>query len=83
VKRIVALVAGGLGIGALLGRRLRRQPVPAEPDSAHAEELRAKLAESRAAQNGEVVVAPEPESDLAARRREVHERAKRSLDELG
>jgi hypothetical protein len=82
VKRILALAAGGLGLGALLRRRLRRGSAPPETDTALAEELRAKLAESRAAQNGDVA-APEPESDLAARRREVHERAKRSLDELG
>jgi hypothetical protein len=82
VKRFLAIAAGGLGIGAFLRRR-RRASKPVEPENnAFAEELREKLAESRAAESA----APEAtslETDLEARRREVHERAKRSIEELG
>jgi hypothetical protein len=81
VKRFLAIAAGGLGIGAYLRRR-RRSAKPVEQESSLAEELRAKLAESRAAEAAE----PAPtslETDLEARRREVHERAKRSIEELG
>ena len=82
MKRLLAVVAGGLGIGALLRRRRRSSP-PAAPEVSLAEELRAKLAESRAAET-EAAVEPTPmETDLEARRREVHERAQRSIDELG
>jgi hypothetical protein len=66
MKRLLAFVLGALGLRALLARR--RQPaVEASP----ADDLRAKLAEARAE--------PEPEPD---RRAEVHERARRALDEL-
>ena len=82
MKRLLAVVAGGLGIGALLRRR-RRASAAVEPESSLADELRAKLAESRAAE-GEAPTQPTTlETDLEARRREVHERAKRSIDELG
>ena len=83
MKRLLAVFAGGLGIGALLRRRRRAHP-PVEPESSLAEELRSKLAESRAAEAE--VAAAEPvsvETDLEARRREVHERARGSIDELG
>ena len=78
MKRLLAVLAGGLGIGALLRRRRRRAEPPAPPP---AEVLREKLAESRAAET-ETVTAPE-EGDLDARRRDVHERARQSLDDLG
>jgi hypothetical protein len=82
VKRLLAVFAGGLGIGALLRRR-RRSSAPVQPESSLADELRATLAESRAAE-AEAAVEPAPaETDVEARRREVHERAKRSIDELG
>jgi hypothetical protein len=83
VKRLLALVAGGLGLGALLRRRGRRA-APAEP----AEELRVKLAEARAMvderetfEAGETPVDEVP--DVEARRADVHERARRAIDELG
>jgi hypothetical protein len=82
VKRFVAAVIGGVGIGALLRRRRRSAP-PVAPESSLADELRTKLAESRAAE-ADAVVEPAPvETDLEARRREVHERAKKSIEELG
>lgn len=82
MKRLLAVFAGGLGIGALLRRRRRAQP-SVEPESSLAEELRSKLAESRAAEAEAAAAEPVAvESDLEARRREVHERARGSIDEL-
>jgi len=73
VKRVLALAAGVFGVRALLRRRRRNDPPVGE--------LRAKLAESRT-----VSTPPEPEpepvDDVAARRAEVHEQARRSIDEL-
>ena len=76
MKRLLALLVGGLGIRALL-RRLGR-PLPT---GSPVEELRAKLAETRP---------PEPEDDaepeapdVDARRAGVHERARRAIEELG
>jgi hypothetical protein len=85
MKRLVAVFVGGLGFGALLRRRRRVVPaaVPADTDSL-AEELRAKLAESRVAAEQPVAEEPVAEpSDLDARRRDVHDRARQALDELG
>ena len=76
MKRLLALLAGGLGIGALLRRR-RRAAVAAAP----ADELRARLAETRAEPPGPEP--PEPAGDVASRRADVHERARRAIDELG
>jgi hypothetical protein len=84
MKRFLAVAAGGLGVGALLRRRRRRA---AEPASDPAEELRAKLAESRSIvderevdEAGETPI--DQAADPAARRAEVHERARQALDEL-
>jgi hypothetical protein len=86
-------VVGALGLGAVWRRRRRRgKPdelaASSEPDPA--EELRAKLAESKAAAPGD---APEPAEPVApegngspidpeVRRRAVHERARASIDDL-
>ena len=82
--RLIALLLGGFGLGAYLRRRRRRQP---ELDYSPADELRSKLAESRAA--GESEPEPEPgpaeeslDSDLERRRREVHDRARGAMDDL-
>ena len=85
MKRFLAAFVGGLGLGALLRRRRRpiSAPVVVDTDSL-AEELRAKLAESRAAPDAPVVDEPAaPPSDLDSRRRDVHDRARQALDELG
>ncbi len=91
MKRFAAVFIGGLGFGALLRRRRRTVPelAPADTDSL-AEELRAKLAASRAAAEEPVAREPvveEPSaaepSDLDSRRRDVHDRARQALDELG
>jgi hypothetical protein len=95
VKRWLAVVAGGFGLAAYLRRR-RRRSAAAEVEPA--DELRAKLAESRQEQEpvtGAVETpasqlgheeAPRPEEephdDLGERRRDVHERARQALDEL-
>jgi hypothetical protein len=78
VKRLLALIAGGLGLRVLLRRRTRAAAV-SEP----ADELRAKLAETRADDE------PEPSANGTAsdgsvdsRRADVHERARRAIDEL-
>jgi hypothetical protein len=80
VGRLVALVLGGFGLGAYIRRRRRRRP---ELVPSPAEELRSKLAESRAAEL-EPPAPPEPtlEADLAERRRDVHERARGAIDDL-
>jgi len=66
------VVLGALGLGALL-KRHRPAPVATGPDPA--DDLRAKLAETRTPE-------PEPEPDVAARRADVHERARQAIDEL-
>ena len=54
MKRLVALILGGLGLGALLRRRqAASSPSPAE-------DLRARLAESRATAEAQVEDAAEP-----------------------
>ncbi len=72
--RLIALILGGLGLGALIRRRRRRN---AEPEYSPADELKAKLAESRAAEEEPVL-----ETDLEARRRDVHDRARGAIDDL-
>jgi hypothetical protein len=70
------------GLVALAAYLLRRRPVPAVavgPDVDPAEELRRKLDETRARAEPE---AAELSDDLDARRREVHERARASTDEM-
>lgn len=74
MKRLLALVAGGLGLGALLKRRTRPAPLGPSP----AEELRAKLA---------VTKEPEPEPAVEPtvddRRADVHAKARRAMQDLG
>ena len=81
VKRLVALLLGGLGLRALF----RSRPAPVTgPDPA--EELRARLAANKTA---EPVPASEPEPEPAPapegveeRRADVHARARQALDDL-
>ena len=84
--RLIALLLGGFGLGAYLRRRRRPGLEPSPAD-----ELKAKLAESRATTPAadapvETEAVPEPEAtladDLEARRREVHERARGAIDDL-
>jgi hypothetical protein len=84
VKRLLAALAGLLGLAWLRSRSA--PPPPLRPDPAEA--LRAKLAEARAAddreefESGEKPVDEVPDDDVQARRRDVHARARRQIDEL-
>ena len=79
MKRLLALVAGGLGLRALLRRRSRPLLSPSP-----AEDLRAKLAQTKASEPE-----PEPEPDSAqqetveGRRADVHAKARQAIDDLG
>jgi predicted Zn-dependent protease len=92
MKRLLALVAGGLGLRALLRRRSRPALSPSP-----AEDLRAKLAQTKVAEPEPVPVAapepdpepePEPEPDAAqpetveGRRADVHAKARQAIDDL-
>jgi hypothetical protein len=80
VKRLLAALAALLGIAYFK----RKKPLQQQPDPA--DELRAKLAEARAAddreefESGEQAVDEVP--DVETRRRDVHERARAQIDEL-
>jgi hypothetical protein len=85
MKGFLMMVVGGLGLGALLRRRRRHPVVELGPDPAA--ELRAKLAESKSAADGEAGAEPEPARDdlppdPQSRRTDVHERARATIDEL-
>ncbi len=74
MKRLIALLLGGLGLRALLQRRQR----PALEASPAAADLRAKLAEARSSGPPP----EEPAQDVASRRADVHDRARQAIDEL-
>ena len=79
MKRLLALLLGGLGLRAYL----RRRTAPAlEPSPA--DDLRAKLAESRATVEAEREDADSGETpvDVDARRADVHARARQAIDDL-
>jgi hypothetical protein len=78
VKRLLALLLGGLGLRALLVRRRHTAALGPSP----ADDLRAKLAESRATADAQVEDAAEPETPVDDRRADVHARARRAIDEL-
>jgi hypothetical protein len=80
---LVAIVAG-LGIGFLVRRWRQQSAPPPSPQTTLADDLREKLAESRAAEAApETVSEPAAEDDVDARRREVHERAREAIEKLG
>jgi hypothetical protein len=74
MKRLLALVAGGLGLRAILKRRSRPAPLGPSP----AEELRAKLAVTK-----EPEPEPIPEPTVDDRRADVHARARQAMQDLG
>ena len=78
MKRLLALVAGGLGLRALLKKRSRPAPSPAD-------DLRAKLAQAKVA---ELQPESQPESQVQTgsiddRRADVHAKARQAIDDLG
>ena len=76
MRRLYAWLAGFVG-GAAVYRALKRtsrSAVEVDPAS----ELKAKLAEARAGDEK----APEPDPDVEARRRSVHDRAREAIDEM-
>jgi hypothetical protein len=84
MKRLLALVAGGLGLGALVRRRRGRLALSPSP----ADDLRAKLESSKGLEaeraefeSGEIPV--DQVADVDVRRAGVHARARRAIDELG
>jgi hypothetical protein len=88
MRRLAVLVSGGLGLG-VVWRRLRRGGGH-ELESDPAAELRARLAEAKAADRPEAerpVEEPAAEDsgvlDPVSRRRAIHERARGAIDELG
>jgi len=87
MRRLVGWIGGAVG-GFTAYRLLRRRPnVAAEGPDERADELRAKLAESRAEEPvADVPVAdepPEPEPESPdERRRRVHEEGRAALDEM-
>jgi hypothetical protein len=90
VRKLVTWLLVTLGIAALV-RRLKRRQEPAEaepvgtpaqaPAGDPADELRQKLAESRAAGETEEA-SPPPEETVDERRSEVHEQGRATLDEM-
>jgi hypothetical protein len=94
VRSRLAVLLGGAAVAAAAAYRALRPrrglQAPAEPDS-HADELRAKLEESRAVvaereefEEAEVPVdqADEIAADVGDRRRAVHERGRRVAEEM-
>jgi hypothetical protein len=80
VRRYLAVTAGALGLGAVLRRRRRRRAH--ELESSPADELREKLAESRAAEVHQATTSAASQDDVSGRRRDVHESARSAIDEL-
>ena len=81
MKRLLALVAGGLGLRAILRRRSRPALSPAP-----AEELRAKLAQTKSQDvPSEAQREPEPAQpeSVEERRADVHSKARQAIDDLG
>jgi len=79
VKRLLALLLGGLGLRALIRRG--RSPAPLGPSPA--DDLRARLDETRAEEPApEAPAAPEAEPAGDDRRADVHARARAAIDEL-
>jgi hypothetical protein len=76
VKRLLALVAGGLGLRALWKRRSRPALAP-DP----AEDLRAKLAQTKA-QEPEPEPQPTQPASVEGRREDVHAKARQAIDDL-
>ena len=88
MSRLYAWVTGaaaGLGAYRLLTRRRRGagkpQPAPVPEQDRRAEELRERLAETRADAPAEPEAEAAP-ADVESRRREVHEQGRAAIDEM-
>ena len=77
MKRLLALLLGGLGLRALLKSRTA---APLGPDPADG--LREKLAVAKATAEAQIEDAAEPESTVDDRRADAHAKARAALDEL-
>ena len=93
MRRLIGWTAGIVGIAALARLLARRRPrhAPSPPASAqppvddHAEALRRKLDETRAAEEREPTAAPEPDApkeSLAVRRARVHAKAQKAIEAM-
>ena len=93
VRRLIKIALIALGIRWFLRWRKRRQEQARLEDaptsttvtaveSDHADELRQKLAESRADEPGLVDANPTPEEAVEDRRAAVHEQGRAALDEM-
>jgi hypothetical protein len=78
VKRLFAVLAGVLGLRALLRRR--HPVIAAGPDPADG--LRRRLAETRTTAEEQHEEAASPEPAVDDRRADVHASARRAIDEL-
>ena len=78
MKRLLALLIGGLGLRALLRSR---RPAPA-PLKRPADDLRQKLAEARATVEEQIEETESAETRVDDRRADVHARARKTIDEL-
>ena len=89
MRRLLFVAAVALGVWAVLRwRRGRSAPAePFAPESSPADDLAARIAESRAAEAAAPAEPPEDQpadgdSAVEGKRRDVHERARQSIDEL-
>jgi hypothetical protein len=83
MRRLLTGIVVTLGIAALLRRLRRRKATEAEsspPDQDPADELRAKLAETRA--DEETPAEPPTSATVEERRAEVHEQGRSAVDEM-
>jgi hypothetical protein len=78
MKRLLALVAGGLGLRALLKRRSRPALSPSPAD-----DLRAKLAQTKSQETQQAEPAPAQPESVEGRRADVHAKARQAIDDLG
>jgi hypothetical protein len=86
MRRLSAWITGAAG-GLAAYRLLRRHreppmPEPAPEQDSRAEELRAKLAETKAAEEPEAAAGPQGDDSPDERRRHVHEQARGAIDEM-
>src|SRR5262249_59671232 len=78
MKRLLALLAAGLGLRALLHRRSHRAPAPSPAD-----DLREKLAQAKAQEQApEPAGEPTPAPSVDDRRADIHAGARRAIDDL-